>query len=399
MSTALVRLPNPNPNLVEENSLPVIVANTQGLLEVLEGFEKDLAKVLPENEKPERWALVIRNAFAKNPGLLGSTRQSILQSLRQAAELGLEPSGTLGAGYLVPYNNKKKIPTTKGGVIEVKVLECTFQPGYRGFTTLMVSNGSASKVDGRAVYDCDEFEVEYGLNEQLRHVPKVERPEDAKLIGAYAVVTLPSGEKKFLFMDREQIERRRRASRAPDSLMWKTYPEEGYKKTVLRAVAKTMDLRPNEKLRRALELDDQHYDLEALEHAERKKAKEKRVELRKDAVENPSESVAAEPEPEPENVQDAEYTEGEPKPAPAPKKEAPPPSEEDAELAARQKGCKAVIELAAQLDKLGVDPIKEFQQLDFLEDCSVEDLRTLYSRLKVRLAKAQKEAPDGEHAH
>jgi hypothetical protein len=88
-------------------------------------------------------------------GLRGMTRAA------HAAALGLDCSGNLGSGYLVPFYNNK-----------IRAMEATFIPGYRGLLDLARRSGEIEDIFAECVYESDEFDYELGATPRLRHVPK-----------------------------------------------------------------------------------------------------------------------------------------------------------------------------------------------------------------------------------
>jgi recombination protein RecT len=67
-------------------------------------IKDQLAAALPKWLSPDRLLRIVFSSTMKNPKLLDCTRESILQSVMQCAQLGLEP--ILGRAYLIPYENR-----------------------------------------------------------------------------------------------------------------------------------------------------------------------------------------------------------------------------------------------------------------------------------------------------
>jgi recombination protein RecT len=70
--------------------------------------------VLPRHLSADRLVSVTIACISRTPDLLACTRDSVLNSLMQAAQLGVEPTGVLGSAYLVPYNEQIKDEDDKG---------------------------------------------------------------------------------------------------------------------------------------------------------------------------------------------------------------------------------------------------------------------------------------------
>ena len=219
-----------------------------------------LELALPKWMSIDRLLRIVFTSTMKNPKLLDCTKESLLQSIMQCAQLGLEP--ILGRAYLIPYKNKKQI----NGQWQ-KVLECQFQPGYQGLVDLARRSGQVKDVYAQVVYENDEFLIEYGTERKLSHKPHLgNNPGDP--IGAYAVWESTDGLKSFEFMPLHEIYKRRDKSQAyqfaesgnagsggskKDSI-WHVWEGEQMRKTVIKHSAK---LQPASiEIMEAVELDD-----------------------------------------------------------------------------------------------------------------------------------------------
>lgn len=186
---------------------------------------QEMARALPHHLSAERFVRVVLTAVSQNPDLLLCTKESLLLSLMRAAQLGLEPDGLLGQGYLIPYKNKG-------------VHEAQFQPGYQGLIELAHRSGKVAAVNARAVFEKDTFDYYYGLEEDhLKHVPA--DTDRGALTHAYCVVRLKGGGVQFSVLSKEKIERDHRGrSRAKDAGPWKSDYEAMCLKTAVRVALK-----------------------------------------------------------------------------------------------------------------------------------------------------------------
>lgn len=196
-------------------------------------FEKSkgaIAEIVPRHLPPEKIARIVLSAASRTPELLNCTAQSIFLSAIQSAQLGLEPCTPLGHAYLVPYKNKN-------GTVEAQ-----FIPGYRGLIMLARNGGEVANIVSRVVYEGDTFEIEYGLNEKLVHVPMMGAgTKDRAVVAVYAVATLKGGERQFEVMDLDQLNaiRNRNGTRNGP---WATDFAEMARKTVVRRLCKSLPL-------------------------------------------------------------------------------------------------------------------------------------------------------------
>ncbi len=249
--------------------LQVVQTEAVALRDYLHGdnIKGQLEKAMPKWMSVDRMLRVVFTSVMRNPKLLECSKESILSSVMQCAQLGLEP--VLGRAYLIPYNNRKNV-----GGRWIVVPECQMQVGYQGFVDLARRTDTISDVWSEVVYENDVFELSYGMDRNLVHVPWfMDRKKRAKntgpgeMLGAYVIWQLKDGTKHPEFMAQYDIHRRRELSQAykwaetgdpkkgggkRDSV-WHTWPEEQSKKTVVKHSAKLIPM--SIEFMQAVELD------------------------------------------------------------------------------------------------------------------------------------------------
>ena len=206
--------------------------NVKQLLDASKGA---IASRLPRHLTPDRITKVALTAINKTPALLACTKESLLMSIMQAAEVGLEPGGALGEGYLVPYGK-----------------QCQFIPGYRGLISLARRSGQIVSLEAHVVHAKDSFTFELGLESKLVHVPNLEDEDPGPLRFVYAVAKLQGGGVQFEVMSRAQVEAIRKRSKAGGNGPWVTDYEEMARKTVVRRLFKYLPV--SVELAQALEI-------------------------------------------------------------------------------------------------------------------------------------------------
>mgnify|MGYP001490774074 CR=1 FL=1 len=198
--------------------------------DLLQKMKPELERALPKHLDADRLIRIALTEMRRNPELLSCEIKSLLGAIMQAAQLGLEP-GLLGHCYLIPFNNKKR------GVKEVQ-----FVIGYKGLIDLVRRSGEVQTIKAEAVYENDEFEFEYGLDEKLRHKPLL-FGDRGKLIGFYAYAKFKDGGHTFLVASVDEINRiRDKYSRGKESGPWKEEYEAMAKKTVIRQLIKYLPI-------------------------------------------------------------------------------------------------------------------------------------------------------------
>lgn len=213
-------------------------------------IKNQLAVAVPKWLSVDRLLRITFTSIMKNPRLLDCTRESLLGSVMQCAQLGLEP--VMNRAHLVPYWNSKK-----------KAYECQFQPGYAGLADLGRRSGKISNITSHVVYENDEFELEYGTEEHLYHKPCL-TGDRGKPIGVYAVWFYKDGTKSTQFLKlQECYEKHRARSQSYISAIekndtnspWITDESIMLKKTAVKVSSKLQDL--SIEFMYAVELDNQ----------------------------------------------------------------------------------------------------------------------------------------------
>lgn len=184
-----------------------------------------LPAMLPNGMSPARFEAVTIQAIARNPDLMDCTAQSVVMAVLEAAQLGLEPTGSLSRAWLVPF---------KG--------EATLMIGYQGLVDLARRSGGVSKVTSRVVYEGDDFAVEYGTREGIHHIPLLETTDPSKITHFYCIAQLRSGETVFDVMTKQQVDVIRARSRTGNKGPWVSDYSEMGRKTVTRRLVKSLPL-------------------------------------------------------------------------------------------------------------------------------------------------------------
>ncbi len=181
--------------------------------------------VMPKHMSSERLFQMAVSTINHDPKLGQCDIVTILSCLMKCSALGLEPSSVdgLGRAYILPFNNKK-----------ARRMEATFILGYKGMLDLARRSGEIADISARAVYEGDEFDYEFGLDERCRHVPRADRRTPDALTHVYCVCRFKDGGHYLEVMTKAEVEAVRKRSKAKDSGPWATDYEAMAKKTVVR---------------------------------------------------------------------------------------------------------------------------------------------------------------------
>jgi recombination protein RecT len=205
---------------------------------------EEIAAIIPAGAAltPERAAGVILDALTRNPDLLKCEPNSIVRSVIQAAEIGLELGSPIGEAFLVPFKGK-----------------ATMMIGYRGFVRLMLGSPRVQMVKGTLVREGDTFEVDEGANVIVHKLGQGGQKNRGQVTHAYARVWYSEALYQFEVMDREELdaiksEVIRRSNGRPSPWKVPQHEPEMMKKCPIRRIAKVMDL--SAVGRRGIELDE-----------------------------------------------------------------------------------------------------------------------------------------------
>ncbi len=210
---------------------------------LLERAKTQIGAALPPSLglTPERIVRIALTSVRQNPDLLRCDRASFVGAVIQAAQLGLEPGGALGHAYLIPFKGKVQ-----------------FIPGYRGLIDLARRSGNIISIAAHVVYENDDFDFEYGLNEKLVHRPRL-NGDRGKPIAVYAVahLTTPNGQEGYGLEVMSVADVNKIKAGAPSggkSGPWTTHWDEMARKTVIRRLVKYLPVSVD--LQRAVALDE-----------------------------------------------------------------------------------------------------------------------------------------------
>ena len=240
-----------------------LVSSKGTLKEILgeKGFRDSLQTVASKYMSADRVSKVALLAASRQPRLLQCTASSFLQSVINAAELGLEFGGATGQAYLIPY---------KSGYLSKQagrpVYECKFLPGYRGFLELAYRSGHVTFIDAQLVHERDEFDYGYdyggGGSPFIKHKPYL-GSDKGSVICAYSVIMLKDASvPKIDFMSVQELDHIRDCSKSKQDGPWVTFPGEMQKKSIIRRSIKWIRTTPE--LTAAEEADSVDYDLNVL---------------------------------------------------------------------------------------------------------------------------------------
>ncbi|SFK64507.1 recombination protein RecT [Nitrosomonas aestuarii] len=196
--------------------------NISDLSHFLAGRMGQIKSVIASQLTPEKMARIALNELRSSDYLTRIALQnpgSFVNSVVQAAHLGLEIGGSLGQAYLVPF---------KG---EIKMM-----PGYRGLISLARRSGEISSINAEIVYENDLFDLDLGIETKVKHKPCLDGDRgEPKLV--YMVAHFKDGGSHFEWMtvaEVMKIKSRSSAVKSGKETPWDTDRDEMIKKTIIR---------------------------------------------------------------------------------------------------------------------------------------------------------------------
>ncbi|MDQ0422365.1 phage RecT family recombinase [Peteryoungia aggregata LMG 23059] len=225
---------------------------------MFEQFRPDLLPIMAETGQSfDRLKSTFSIAVQQNPDILKCTPESLRREISKCAVDGLVPDSK--EAVLLPYLDNKS-----------KEYIANYQPMVYGIIKRMKELGGVFQIVCNLVYKTDLFSMNEADPDSLAHKQADPFGTDrGDVVGGYVIFR---DEHKRLMhfekMSREDFDRVRAASKAPDSPAWKHWFEEMCKKAVLRRGAKYISIN-NDKIRALIERQDTMFDFQEKPKAER----------------------------------------------------------------------------------------------------------------------------------
>ena len=191
-------------------------------------FKQQIAVALPEGITADRFVRIAITAVQQNPDLAGPNvdRDSVIRSFIQSAQVGLFPDGHESA--IVLFGNK-----------------ATFMAMIAGYRKIAAEHGWT--IQTRIIYQNDDFEHEYGLEENIVHRPTPIGADRGVMVGAYAIAKHKDGRREFVVMSAAEIAKIRQVAKS--KTIWDQWPDAMAEKTVGRQMFKRLPLDPADRQR------------------------------------------------------------------------------------------------------------------------------------------------------
>jgi recombination protein RecT len=166
------------------------------LAQQIRDMEQQFQVAMPRGAEAAQLIRDALTALRTNPKLQQCDATTVLGALMTCAQLGLRP-GVLGHAWVLPFWDNRSRSHKAQLVI-----------GYQGYRELAQRSGQIATVIARPVHEYDEFDIDYGIADNLVHKPKL-RGHRGEVTGYYAIVKYTTGGYAFWHMSREDAEAHR----------------------------------------------------------------------------------------------------------------------------------------------------------------------------------------------
>lgn len=250
----------------------------QVISEGIDQMKGIIEQSLPSGMKVDVFRRVVMNSITLNPDLINADRRSLYNACLKCAADGLLPDGREAA--LVVYNTKQKY---MDGTVERErwVKAVSYQPMYIGIIKKMRQSGEVSAVSAHLVYQKEtespgldkdgnplpprfQYWIEDGID-KITHEP-ILYGDRGPVVLVYASVKFKDGTAQHMPMTKEDVEKVRQSSKAPNSPAWRDWWDQMAMKTALRRLSKWTPLSAEDN--RIFDRDDEDpTDFDALREA------------------------------------------------------------------------------------------------------------------------------------
>lgn len=166
---------------------------TVDLSDQIRRMEEQFQLAMPKGVEATQLVRDAITVLRQTPKLAECDPTTVLGALMTCAQLGLRV-GVLGHAWVLPFKGKAQL------II-----------GYQGLVELAHRSERISSLIARTVHENDDFDVSYGLDDNLHHKPYMDGDRGA-VTGYYAIVKMTTGGHAFIYMTKTEAEAHRDAN-------------------------------------------------------------------------------------------------------------------------------------------------------------------------------------------
>lgn len=200
-------------------------------------MEPEFANALPKTIPAERFMRIIQTALSTKPDIVKTAaatelgKQSLIAACMKAAQDGLVLDDR--EATIVLRSTKVKGDDGKDAWVQT----VSYMPMVQGLLKKIRNSGEVSTIACHVVFAKDKFRYIMGDSETLEHEPNLDVDDRGAMRFVYMVARLKDGGIVREVLTRQQVEQRKAMSLAANG-PWKTWEEEMWRKSALRAGSK-----------------------------------------------------------------------------------------------------------------------------------------------------------------
>jgi len=174
----------------------------------------------------------------KNKYLRNSTKESLLSAVVSIAQTGLTLNPVSKQAYLIPRKAKDGAEW---------IIQAHLEPSYIGLVKLLTDAGQVLNIQTNLVYDGDDFDVNLGMETEIKHKPHylTGKPK-GNIKGVYSVANIKGNLKQFEYMTSQEVYDIRGTSESFKAweknnkipCIWVTFEGEMFRKTCIKRISK-----------------------------------------------------------------------------------------------------------------------------------------------------------------
>lgn len=196
-------------------------------------------QIAPAGYGVDRAIQISSRQVFQDPDLMECTPASIIITVSNAIELGLDLAKAGGQAFIVAFNKKRKDENNR----DIWVKEAQLIIGYRGWKKLVLESGLVTGIDVQVVYEGEVFEAVFGTEIKVHHIPN---PKGVKPIAAYCLAQFSDSHIQPFLCREADIARAKASSKSFErgNGPWKTDEAAMVAKTAVRRFAKYLPETP-----------------------------------------------------------------------------------------------------------------------------------------------------------
>jgi len=213
------------------------------------------------------WKSTLKEAYTKfvaiNPEKAQTELGFAMQIFQNSADLQrCDPQSILNAVVNVARTSVTLNPVMKLAYLVPRKGKCVLDFSYMGLVAMLRENNCIKSISAHVVFEDEQFEYDMPENKiyhKHQFAQSEEHQKNRKVYGCYSRAKLDNDEIVFEFIPMWEIEKIKKLSggSSHEKSTWNTFPEEMYKKCVIKRHFKTLiSLKSIEKIAPALEIEN-----------------------------------------------------------------------------------------------------------------------------------------------